>query len=222
MMRHWAVWKNLSWRQKKKEIYSCLAWLYEYVSWFSRNLYRWVSHKFCVTRLTLCSPDIISGTQAAHATAVQLFDFPPIGWIKSHNVFGHMYVVSYFSVVYFYGVNLKILCVDWLLLHIFCVVWFLVLSLRQCNCKSNLTAMRCVSLDCCLSRMCCVSLDFPTNGAVCCVSGVPPTVNSTGSSDDQRLLSHSVLYSTLLSHFMLYSTLLSQPIHYFSSLCSML
>ena len=172
------------------------------MSWFSRNLYRWVSHKFCVTRLTLCSPDIISGTQAAHATAVQLFDFPPIGWIKSHNVFSHMYVVSYFSVVYFYGVNLNILCVDWLLLHIFCVVWFLVLSLRHCNCKSNQTAV------------CCVSLDFPTSRAVCCVSGVPPTVNSTGSSDDQRLLSHCT-YTLLCSSptFPLYSIILYSISH---------
>ena len=151
-----------------------------------------------------------SGT--CHSSPALWFSPHRLNHKSQHTVLGHMYVVSYFSVVYFYGVNLNILCVDWLLLHIFCVVWFLVLSLRHCNCKSNLTAMRCVSLDCCLSRMCCVSLDFPTNGAVCCVSGVPPTVNSTGSSVDQRLLSHSVLYSTLLS----------QPIHYFSSLCSML
>ena len=135
---------------------------------------------------------------------------------KSQRFRSHVCFFSYFSVVYFYGVNLKILCVDWLLLHIFCVVWFLVLSLRHCNCKSNPTAMCCVSLDfpnssCVLCEsidraMCCVSLDFPTNGAVCCVSGVPPTVNSTGSSDDQRLLSHSVLYSTFPLYALLYST----------------
>ena len=85
-----------------------------------------------------------SGT--CHSSPALWFSLHRLNHKSQHTVLGHMYVVSYFSVVYFYGVNLNILCVDWLLLHIFCVVWFLVLSLRHCNCKSNLTAMRWVRL----------------------------------------------------------------------------
>ena len=82
---------------------------------------------------------------------------------SQYTVLGHMYVGSYFSLVYFFGVNLNGCFVRSVLIVVtYILVWFMVLSLRHCNCKSNQTAM------------CCVSLDYPTNGqcVVSCVLGV--------------------------------------------------